>query len=190
MEFVKKNPIIILIAGKARSGKSTLSQYIKENLEKDNKKVIISPYTKYLKHYIEEITGIKITEENKPRDMLQKISSDLIKKELGKENFFINRQIEDIEIYSYFTDAIIIPDVRFPNEIEIIKNKFKNVYSIGIIRENYQSDLTEEQQKDITETSLDNYQQYDYLILNKKETNLYEEAKKIKSILERRNSNE
>ena len=70
------------------------------------------------------------------------------------------------------------------------KNKFKNVYSIGIIRENYQSDLTEEQQKDITETSLDNYQQYDYLVLNKKETNLYEEAKKIKSILERRNSNE
>lgn len=190
MEFVKKEPMIILIAGKARSGKSTLAKYIKEILELKEKKVIISPYTKYLKYYIEKITDTSITEENKPRDMLQKLSSDLIKKELGKENLFIDRQIEDIEIYSYFADTIIIPDVRFPSEIEVIKNKFKKVYSIGVIREDYQTDLTEEQQKDITETSLDSYKEYDYLIENKKETNLNEEAKKIINVLERRNSNE
>ena len=65
MEFMKKNPLIILIAGRARSGKSTLARYFKEELECQSKKVVISPYTKYLKQYIEEITGEKIDEEHK-----------------------------------------------------------------------------------------------------------------------------
>ena len=186
MNLENKHPIIILIGGKAGSGKTTLAAYLKELLEESKKEVIISPYTKYLKQYIETITGEKITEENKPREFLQKLSSELIKKKLGFKNLFIDRQIEDITIYSYFKDIIIIPDVRFPKEIEEIKNKFKNVYSIGINRIDFQSTLTKEQQQDITETSLDNYKEYDYFIENKKETNLKEEAKKIINILERR----
>lgn len=166
MNFRNKNPWIILIAGKAGSGKSTLAKYIKELFEKDKKKVIISPYTKYLKQYIEEITGEPLTEENKPRDLLQKLSSQLIKKRLGKENLFIERQIDDIEIYSYFANIIIIPDVRFPKEIEVIKEKFKNVLSIGMIRNNYVTTLTKEQQQDITETALENYKNYDEIINN------------------------
>ena len=81
MEFIRKEPLIILIAGKARSGKSTLSKYLQIEYEKQNKKVIVSPYTKYLKLFIEIITGSKINEENKPRDMLQQISSKIIKDE-------------------------------------------------------------------------------------------------------------
>ena len=125
MDFIKKQPLIILIAGRAESGKSTMAECLKKEYEKQNKKVIISPYTKYLKNYIENITNKKITEENKPRDLLQRISSEIIKTKLGKKNFFIDRQIEDIEIYSYFAEIIIIPDVRFPDEIDIIKEKFK-----------------------------------------------------------------
>ena len=45
MEFIKKEPLIILIAGTAGSGKSTLCEYLKKEYEKINKKVIISPYT-------------------------------------------------------------------------------------------------------------------------------------------------
>lgn len=186
MNYQNHNPVIILIAGKSGSGKTTIANYLKKLFEEEGKKVILSPYTKYLKKYIEEITGEVISEENKPRELLQKISSDLIKEKLGKNNFFIDRQIEDIEIYSYFSDIIIIPDVRFPNEIEVIQEKFNNVFSIGIIRENYQTNLTKEQQEDITETSLDNYQKYDYLIENNNNTNLLKEAEKIKSLLERR----
>jgi len=171
MEFKKKNPYIILIAGKARSGKSTLANIIGNILKSDNK-VIYSNYTKYLKQYISDITGDIITEDNKPRELLQKLSSELIKKELGKTNLFIDRQVEDIEIYSYFADYIIISDVRFPKEIEVIKDKFPNVISVLVKRDNYESDLTEEQKKDITETSLDNYNNFDYIINNDSNTDL------------------
>lgn len=166
MQFIKKEPIVFLVAGRARSGKGTISKIIFEYYIKKNQQVISSPYTKYLKKYIEEITGNKITEDNKPRELLQKISGELIKSKLNKPNFFIDRQLEDLEIYSYFADVIIIPDVRFKEEIDIVKEKYKNVVSIGVIRPNYQSDLTYEQQQDITEIALDNYNEYDYTIIN------------------------
>lgn len=180
MKIESKKPKIYLIAGKARTGKNKIADYIKEYYQKNNKKVVISPYTKYLKLYIEQITNKKIDEENKPRDLLQQISSEIIKKELKMSNFFIDRQIEDIKIYSYFMDIIIIPDVRFPNEIDILKEKFSNVISIGVTRENFISPLTKEQQEDITETSLDNYQNYDYKINN---TNLEELEKQVIEII-------
>ncbi len=188
MKWKKKNPVIILIGGKARSGKSTVAGYLKEKYLSQNKKVVISPYTKYLKQYIEEITEKKMDEKNKPRELLQKISAELIKDHLGKEDFFINRQIEDIEIYSYFMDVIIIPDVRFPKEIEIIKKTFSNVISIGVIRKNYQSDLTDNEQKDITETALEHYHNYDYQIENIEENRLYQDTIKIFEDIEERRS--
>lgn len=191
MEFKKKEPLIILVAGRARSGKSTLAEYLKEEYQKWGKKVVISPYTKYLKRYIEEITGEKINEEKKPRDLLQQISSKLIKTILHKKDFFIKRQIEDIEIYSYFMDVILIPDVRFPEEIKEIKARFSNVVSIGVIRMNYVSDLTEEQKKDITEISLDHYHDYDFEIENKAGLDLQRKALEIiQKIEERRLENE
>ena len=166
MNFNKKNTLIILIAGKARSGKGEIASYLKDYFLKKEKKVILSPYTKYLKRYIVEVTGKEFNDEDKPRDLLQKLSSDLIKKKLSNPNFFINRQLEDLSFYSYFMDVVIIPDVRFEEEINKVKENFTNAVTIGVKRKNYLSILTKEQQEDITEIALDNYCNYDYKIEN------------------------
>lgn len=186
MEWNRKDPLIILIAGKARSGKGTIARYLKESLEALDKKVVISPYTKYLKQYIEDITGEVITEDHKPREMLQKLSSELIKKELGKEDFFIQRQIEDLLVYSYFMDVVIIPDVRFPKEIEVVRKYFSNVVSIGVIRKGFISDLTEEQKQDVTEIALDGYKDYDYRIINTNYKKLGEDTLKVSQDIQER----
>ena len=127
MEFKNKDPLIICVCGKAGSGKSSVAKYIFNKYKENKLDVIMSPYTKYLKKYISEITGWNMEDQDKPRELLQKISSDLIKNKLGNKDFFINRQIEDIDIYSYFFDIIIIPDVRFPEEIEILKSRYNNL---------------------------------------------------------------
>lgn len=181
MEFIKKEPVIFLVAGKARSGKSTVAKIIEEEYVKKNKKVLVTQITKYLKKYIEEITDIKLNDSNKPRELLQKISSVVIKDELGMPNFFVDRLLEDLKIYSYFFDVIIVSDVRFENEIEVVRKNFSNVISLGVIRENYESDLSIEEKKDITETSLDNYNGYDYRIINNNQDNLYFEVVNILS---------
>lgn len=185
MEFNRKEPMIILIAGRAHSGKTSLAKCLERESKRLGKKVVVSPYTKYLKMYIEEITGQKIDDNNKPRDLLQQISSKVIKGALGKENFFIDRQIEDIEFYSYFFDIILIPDVRFPSEIIAIKENFDNVISIGINRKDYTSKLTKEQQEDVTETSLNYYHDYDYEVVNSKNTDLSKIALEICYMIEK-----
>lgn len=166
MKFKRRDPIIFLVAGKARSGKSTVGNIIYDEYINNNKKVIVSPITKYLKKYIEEITDVKMDETNKPRELLQKLSSVVIKGELGMSDFFIDRMVEDLKVYSYFFDVIVIPDVRFKEEIEVVKNNFKNAILIGVERINYESELSEKEKNDITEISLDNYNGYDYKIIN------------------------
>ncbi len=163
---VKTKTLIFCIGGKAGSGKSLFGNYLRKELLKRNYKVVVSPYTKYLKQYIREITGKTVNNKNKPRALLQQLSSKVIKDKLGYKNFFIDRQIEDVSIYKYFFDVIIIPDVRFPDEIDALKKRFENVISIGIKRNNYNNGLTAEEKKDITETSLDNYNGFDYILNN------------------------
>lgn len=190
MELKNKHPLIICTCGKAGSGKSFVGKVIYDECTKNNLKVIVSPYTKYLKKYISEITGWDMSDNDKPRDLLQKISSELIKDKLGNKDFFIKRQLEDIDVYSYFFDVIIIPDVRFPDEIEVLKDKYLNVLSIGVIRKDFDNGLSFEQKKDITEVALDDYSNYDYVLENDGTDFLYNETLKILNNIEKREEDE
>ena len=108
MEVNYRNPKIYLLSGKARHGKDTIAGYLKEFYEKDGKKVIFSRAGKYIKFYAMEMTGWDGSEETKPRTLLQELGTDVIRNKLNKAEMFIDRQIDDIEIYSYFYDAIIV----------------------------------------------------------------------------------
>ena len=166
MEVNYRNPKIYLLSGKARHGKDTIAGYLKEFYEKDGKKVIFSRAGKYIKFYAMEMTGWDGSEETKPRTLLQELGTDVIRNKLNKAEMFIDRQIDDIEIYSYFYDAIIVPDIRLPKEIDSVKAKFDNVVAIHINRINFESDLSSNQQSHITETAMDNYTNFDYEVTN------------------------
>ncbi len=93
------------------------------------------------------MTGWDGKEETKPRQLLQELGTDVIRNKLNKADMLIERQLDDIEIYSYFYDAIIVPDIRLPKEIDSVKAKFDNVVAIHINRINFESDLSSNQQK-------------------------------------------
>lgn len=175
----KKNVLIFCVCGKAGSGKSLLANYLYEEYKKNGHDVIISPYTKYLKKYISEVLGKEINDNFKPRTFLQEFSSDLIKDKLGYKDFFIVRQLEDISIYKYFFDVIIIPDVRFPDEIECLKKRNYNVVSIGMIRSGFDNNLSYAEKNDITEIALDDYKDYDFIVNNNEDVDLKNEVCKI-----------
>ena len=143
MEIFNHNPKIYLIGGKAHHGKTTVGRIIIEEYEKKGQKAARLYLMKYVKDYIKEYFGWDGREETKPRELLQVLGTDIIRKKLGKEYFYVNRIIEDIEILSYFFDVIVIDDVRYKLEIEEIKKKFSNVTAIKIIRENNVDNLTE-----------------------------------------------
>lgn len=159
--YTYKEPLIFVLSGKAKSGKNLLADKI-ENYYK-NKRCIQISYAFYLKNYVKNIYGWSGNEEDKPRELLQKIGIDLIKNKIDS-NLLIRRVCEDIKVYSYFYDIIIITDARLKDEIETPKRLFNNVVTIRIDSIYYDKKMTIEQMNHITETNLDNYDKFDYII--------------------------
>ena len=156
---------VILIAGKARAGKDTTALLLKEIYTEKGKKTINLAYGNYIKEYAKNISDWDGRDETKPRSLLQRLGTDIIRKDIDP-NFFVKRLCDDIKVYSYFFDVITVSDVRFPNEIDGPSAMFKDIIKIKIIRDNFVSNLTDVEKKHITETALDNYNDFDYIIHN------------------------
>lgn len=175
----KKNPLIFLISGKARSGKDTTASIIHKIYSKKALKVINLQYSFYMKEYAKSISDWDGSEDTKPRELIQFIGTELIRRNIN-ELFFVNRICEDIEVYSYFFDVITVSDVRQILEIEIPKSKFDKVVSIHIKRDNFNNNLTTTEKQHQTEIELDNYKGFDYIVNNQGTINDLElEIKKI-----------
>ena len=164
---------IILVAGRARSGKTYVAHELKNILESNNKKVIITEYSKYVKLFAKDILGWDMISEPKPRTFLQDLGNRL--REYYGECYFVKRMKEDILVYEKYADYLIISDVRMPHEISDLEG-FKPI-KIKVINDYLKTDLSEEELAHITEHALDNYDNFDYILKNKDE-------KEIKEILE------
>ena len=177
---IKEGPTrVYLISGKARHGKDTFSGYLKEAYEENGKKVIVTQLSKYIKYYAREITGWNLTEEDKPRTLLQVLGTDIIREKLGMEDLFIKRMIDDIKIFSCFYDAIIISDVRLKKEMDDLKEAYPDAIGVNIFRPDFDNGLTEEQKKHKTEVDLDDYDKFDLRIINTTLEKLKEDARNI-----------
>ncbi len=172
---------VILIAGKARAGKDTTALLLKEIYTEKGKKTINLAYGNYIKEYAKNISDWDGRDETKPRSLLQRLGTDIIRKDIDP-NFFVKRLCDDIKVYSYFFDVITVSDVRFPNEIDGPSAMFKDIIKIKIIRDNFVSNLTDVEKKHITETALDNYNDYDFVIHN--DGTISDLRKKVEKIVE------
>ncbi len=176
---------IFLLAGKARSGKDAVGKIIQDYYEKENKKVVKFGFGDYIKWYAMKITDWNGKDTTKPRELLQTLGTDIVRNQIDKD-FFIRRICEDIMVYKYYFDVIIITGARFPNELDIPKEKFDDTYIIKMERPNFVNELTDNQKEHSTETALENYKSYDYLIENNEDM---EELKhKVTKVLEEINN--
>lgn len=173
---------IYLISGKARNGKSTVGEFIKEEYENKGKKVCEIGYGSYIKYYAKTYFGWDGKEETKPRSLLQELGTEIIRKKIDPM-FHVNRIMEDIKVLSYFYDITVISDVREPIEIITPKEKFDDVVSINVKRTNFESELSEKEQQHFTEIALDSFDDYDYKVLN---DGTFDDLKiKVKEIIEK-----
>lgn len=160
--YRKRNPLIVVLSGKSKSGKNLVASYIKEYF--GGPACIEVAYAYHIKDYLKRMN--KYDEQNKEnyRSLLQEFGADFLLKEIDPK-FLINRVREDISVFSYHYDVIIVTDARLVPEIKMPKEEFKNVVTIRITS-NRDNELSNEQQKHITETGLDNYSDFDYIIEN------------------------
>lgn len=165
MELVKKEPTIFIVAGKANAGKDTTCELINSYIKRKGLKSINLQFSSYIKTYAKNITNWSGSEDDKPRSLLQMLGTEIIRNQIDQK-FFIKRIIDDIKVYSYYFDVITISDARFPDEITDIVNSFDKVCKIYIKRPDFVNKLNESEKMHSTELALDNYNEFDYFIVN------------------------
>lgn len=166
---------IILIAGKAQSGKTTAANILKNLCKEKNLRACITEYSKYIKMFAKELTDWNGEIASKPRAFLQDFGSFV--RQNKDEDFFIKRMKEDISIYSSFVDVLIISDIRFPREI----TSLKEYHPLTIKVDNHfeEKSLTKAEEAHETEHALDNFFDFDYSIKDKSLNEMREILKKI-----------
>lgn len=164
---MKENLRVFLISGKARHGKTTTGNMIKEYYKLQNKSSVLTSFGKYIKMYVTEITDWDGNPETKPRTLLQQLGTEVIREKLNRNEFFVQRLDEDMDVYNEYVDVVIIDDVRLPIEMDYYKEKYPDkIICIHINRPNFESDLNSKELRHKTEVGLDNYTDYDYTIIN------------------------
>lgn len=166
---------VYLIAGRARSGKTQTAKILKELLEEENRKVVITEYSKYIKLFAKDFLGWDMISEPKPRKFLQEMGEYV--RHLKKDTYFTERMKEDLQIYSDFVDDVIISDVRMPKELTELES-FHPI-KIKVINDTAKYDLTKEEASHETEHALDDYKGFDYVIKNKSEQEIKEILKEM-----------
>lgn len=150
----------ISISGPAGHGKDTLANKLKSLLEAKGNKVFIIHYADYLKMIATQVYNWNGRKDKVGRDILQKLGD---KMRAQDQLFLINELVKILNLVKDDFDIAIIPDARFPKEIECLKSIGKTL-SVHITRVDYKSRLTAEQNNHTTERALDKYS-YDYDII-------------------------
>lgn len=144
---------VILISGKAQHGKDTTAKLIKEELTKDNYRVLITHYGDLLKYICTNYFGWDGQKDEAGRQLLQYVGTDVIRKQ--NPTLWVDFVGTMLQYFHGNWDYVIIPDCRFPNEIDRIKSFGLDSIHLRVVRPNFESPLTAEQQNHISETALD-----------------------------------
>ena len=154
---------VITFSGKAQHGKDTTAKYVKETLESYGKKVVILHFADYLKYVCKEYFNWNGNKNEVGRTILQKVGTDLARK--NNPDIWVNVVSDFILAFKTEFDYFLVPDCRFPNEINLLKEKYNETYSILVQRNEFDNGLTELQKSHPSETALDSYQ-FDITLIN------------------------
>ena len=154
---------IITVSGKARHGKDFTANVIADILQGAGHKVLVTHYADLLKFICRSMFGWNGEKDEEGRHILQYVGTDVVRKQ--NPNFWVDYMISVLKLFENEWEYVIIPDTRFPNEIDRLCENFSNVYSIKVIRPDFDNGLTEEAQAHPSEHALDDYK-FDYTLYN------------------------
>lgn len=154
---------IILVSGKAQNGKDTTAEILRSQLKADGNRVLITHYADLLKFICRNYFGWDGKKDDAGRQMLQYVGTDVIRKQ--NPTLWVDFVSMILKYFYENWDYVIIPDCRFPNEVTAMADSGFETIHIRVVRENFKSPLTKEQQMHPSETALDDVTP-DYYISN------------------------
>ena len=156
---------IIGISGKAESGKTTFATILREELELRHKRTMLINYADFVKFIAKQYYFWNGEKDEGGRTLLQHIGTKQGRMKVD-ENIWVDMVIKTVLTAQNDYEVAIIADCRFPNELERWRDFDKEILRIRIDRPGHENKLTEEQRKHSSETSLDNYLNFDLYVHN------------------------
>ena len=144
-------------------GKDTTAGLLKAALEADGYKVLITHYADLLKYICKQFFGWDGQKDDAGRHILQYVGTDIIRQK--RPDYWVGFVASILELFPNEWDYVLIPDCRFPNEIDYLKEAGLDTVNLRVVRKNFKSPLTPEQQVHPSETALDDVEP-DYYITN------------------------
>ena len=154
---------VIVISGHAQNGKDTVAGMMSTQLTERKYRVLVAHFADLLKYICKTFFGWDGKKDEHGRQFIQYVGTDVIKK--AEPDFWVSFISSILKYFENNWDWVIIPDARFPNEIDkLIKDGF-DVTHLRVVRGNFDSPLTPEQQRHPSEAALDDVTP-DYYINN------------------------
>lgn len=154
---------IICISGHAGHGKDATGEIMANYLNDIGKESIVLHYADLLKYICKQYFGWDGVKDVDGRSLLQYVGTDVVRKR--DENFWVDYIGRFLQVFDDEWDYAIIPDCRFPNECDHLRDMGFNVSHVRVVRTGFQTALTTSQQNHSSETAMDHVQP-DYTIYN------------------------
>ena len=153
---------VICISGKARHGKDTLAGMLNEQFTAKGFRVLTTHFGDLVKYICEKFFNWDGAKDEKGRTLLQYVGTDVVRKQ--RPSYWTDFVVSVLELFPNEWDYVLIPDCRFPNEVECFIEHGMDTTLIRINRPNFVSNLTPEQLKHPSETAMDDYPPNLYVI--------------------------
>ena len=154
---------IIGISGRAQHGKDTVALMIKKELEEGKYDVLITHYADLLKYICKTFLNWNGEKDEDGRRLLQYVGTDIIRSR--SPDYWVNFILDMLTFFDGRWDYVLIPDVRFPNEIVKLRENGLDIIHLHINRPHMDNILTIEQQNHVSETAILNIKP-DFYLLN------------------------
>lgn len=153
--------MIIMISGKAESGKTTFAELLVEKFKDSNEKALIVNFADYLKFICRQYLDWDGEKDEKGRRLLQIEGTDYVR--ARDVDFWTKSAYNFINIYEERFDHFLIADTRFKSEVEFFKAHQMNPILVRLHRPGHESSLSPESRQHPSEIDLDDYKYDRYL---------------------------
>lgn len=154
---------VIAVSGRARHGKDTVANILQKQLEEDGHRVLITHYADLLKYICTTFFNWNGEKDEAGRTLLQYVGTDVVRK--NNPDYWVDFVADILNYFEDQWDYVVIPDTRFPNEFNRLKERGLDAVHLRVVRPDFISPLTKEQQAHPSETALDDVKP-DFYIVN------------------------
>ena len=158
IENNQRQTIVIPVSAQdtgAQSGKDTFACIFEQQVTAKGKKVWVTHHADLLKQMAKDIYKWDGKKNEPGRGLLQFLGTDKVRKK--RPDYWVEHILGQLDVIDGDIDYVVIPDSRFPNEINAYKEAGYKTINVDIQRPGYDNGLTEEQRNHPSETALRGY---------------------------------